>query len=179
MVQTSRSSVVNLTRLDKSGPTEVLIEPDVSALAEMAEHLGLAQLRKLKFSGHLTPVGREDWQLSAHLGATVVQPCVVSLEPVTTRIEQKVTRHYLHDFAEPEEAEAEMPEDDTDEALPERLDLQAVMLEALALALPDFPRAEGVDLGALEAAPPGAAPFEEAKENPFSVLAQIKEPDPE
>ncbi len=77
-----------------------------------------------------------DWRLEAKLGATVVQPCVVTAEPVTTRIDDPVTRRYLAQMPEPQGDEVEMPEDDSAEPLPDVLDLSAVMAEALALALP-------------------------------------------
>jgi hypothetical protein len=44
-------------------------------------------VRKLRFIGTLEPEGAQDWRLTADLGATVVQPCVVTLAPVTTRLE--------------------------------------------------------------------------------------------
>jgi uncharacterized metal-binding protein YceD (DUF177 family) len=73
-----------------------------------------------------------------------VQPCVVTLAPVTTRIEEPVERRFRADLPEPPQgAEIEMPEDDALEPLPETLDLGRVMTEALALAIPEYPRAEG------------------------------------
>ncbi len=47
----------------------------------------------------------------------------------------------------PTDDEAEMPEDDTAEPLPEVIDPGAVMFEALALALPDYPRAPKAETG--------------------------------
>ena len=42
------------------------------------------------------------------------------------------------------------------EPLPQALDLGEVMVEALALALPPYPRAPGVELGEVVATEPGA-----------------------
>ena len=42
---------------------------------------------------------------------------------------------------EPEGGEVEMPQDDATEALGDTIDLHGLFAEALALALPDFPRA--------------------------------------
>jgi hypothetical protein len=69
---------------------------------------------------HAGARGRARLAAGGRLGATVVQPCVATLAPVTTRIETGVTRRYLADWQEPEGEEAEMPEDDTTEALPDR-----------------------------------------------------------
>ncbi len=157
------------------------LRPDAPQLAVLARELGLDTLRKLRFAGRLIPEGRRDWRLEATLGATVVQPCVVTLAPVTTRIDEAVTRRYLADAAPlvPEGDEIEMPEDDSIEPLPAVIDIDAVMLEALTLALPLYPRAEGAELGTLEAIPPGAAPLDEGRVHPFAGLAVLRKDTPE
>ncbi|MDG4648060.1 DUF177 domain-containing protein [Roseibacterium sp. SDUM158017] len=159
------------TRLD----LDFSIVPETEARRAAAETLGIEAVRKLRFEGTLHPVGARDWHLEARLGATVVQPCVVTLAPVTTRIDTELERRYLADFVEPEGDEAEMPQDDTAEALPERLDLSAVMLEALALALPDYPRAEGAELGEANFAEPGVAPMTDEDARPLAGLAALRD----
>lgn len=156
------------------------LRPAPADLTVLATDLGLDALRKLRFAGRLIPEGARDWRLEAVLGATVVQPCVVSLAPVTTRIDEPVTRRYLADPAPilPEGDEVEMPEDDSAEPLPAVIDIHAVMAEALALALPLYPRAPGAELGQLEVAPPGAEPLTEDKVHPFAGLAMLRKDDP-
>ncbi|MFW5641972.1 MAG: YceD family protein [Roseicyclus sp.] len=166
---------IPLRRLSRAAPVPVMREPGPEARAAAAEALGLEALRKLRLSGALIPEGRADWRLEARLGATVVQPCVVTLAPVTTRIDIDLARRYRADFEEPAADEAEMPEDDTAEALPDRLDLSAVMLEALALALPDYPRAEGADLAERHFAPPGVAPMTDEDARPLAGLAALRD----
>jgi uncharacterized metal-binding protein YceD (DUF177 family) len=155
------------------------LRPDAATLAALADEFGVDALRKLRFAGRLIPDGRRDWRLEARLGATVVQPCVVTLAPVTTRIDEPVTRRYLADPAPllPEGDEVEMPEDDTAEALPAVIDIDAVMTEALALAIPLYPRADGAELGSLQAAPPGAAPLDDTRVTPFAALAALRKDD--
>jgi uncharacterized metal-binding protein YceD (DUF177 family) len=109
--------------------------------------------------------------LRATLEAVVVQPCSVTLAPVTTRIEEPVLRRYMPDLPMPDPgSETEMPEDDSLEPLPDAIDLAAVLAEALALALPPFPRAPGAAFGAAVFAPPGVAPLTDADASPFAVL---------
>ncbi|WP_226780888.1 YceD family protein [Oceaniglobus trochenteri] len=151
------------------------LAPDAEERATLAAELGISALRKLRFEGSLAPVGRHDWTLTARLGATVVQPCVVTLAPVTTRIDTEVTRRYLADMTLPDTAgEVEMPEDDTAEPLPAAIDLTEVMAEALALALPDFPRAPGVELGETVITEPGKAPMRDEDARPFAGLAGLR-----
>lgn len=182
----ARDEIISLARLPRHAETEFELAPDTAARDGLATELGLEGLRKLRFSGRLIPEGKRDWRLEALLGATVVQPCVVTAEPVTTRIDQTVVRRYLADMREPEADELEMPEDDTAEPLPDRLDLGAVMTEALALALPDYPRAAGAELGAAVYAPPGVAPMTDEDAKPLAGLAALRgrlagghDPDPE
>jgi uncharacterized metal-binding protein YceD (DUF177 family) len=166
--------ILRLATLPTRAPTEFLRAPDAAACAALAERLGVSGLRKLRLAGRIAPRGPRDWELSAHLGATVTQPCTITLAPVTTRIEEEVARRYLADWTPPAAPEQEMPEDDSAEPLPETVDLDALMEEALALALPAFPRAPDAELGRIEAAPPGAAPFDAAVEHPFAALADMR-----
>lgn len=151
------------------------IAPEAEGRAAVAEELGIPGVRKLRFAGRLVPEGRRDWRLEAELGATVVQDCVVTLEPVTTRIDEAVLRRYLADLPEPEPGESEVPEDDV-EPLPQALDLGEVMVEALALALPPYPRAPGVELGEVVATEPGAEPLTEERAKPFAGLKDALRP---
>lgn len=153
------SRIVSLTGPDRAASRDFLLTPDAEARAALARLLDIDGVKKLRFEGRLSPEGKRDWKLQAKLGATVVQPCSVTLVPVSTRIDVDVTRRYLADLPEPLAGEVEMPEDDTIEPLPSTLDLGAVMAEALALALPDFPRAEGVELGPAVFTKPGTQPM--------------------
>ena len=176
MAETPENNVVRLS--DMTRALDFALKPDGDSRAALAGELGVSKIRKLTLIGRLTPEGKRDWRLEADLGATVVQPCVVTLEPVTTRIDETVTRRYLADMpdlSDLTEAEAEMPEDDTAEPLPATLDLQAVMAEALSLALPDFPRADGVAPVEASAVPPGADPLEEADVKPFAALKALRD----
>lgn len=152
--------------------------PDADIRAAIAAELGLIALRKFRFRGELRPLGRSDWDLHADLGASVVQACTITLDPVPARIDEAVRRTYLAHMPEPDGLEVEMPEDDTQEQLPAILDLGAVALEALALALPQWPRADGAALaedGRLQITPPGQAPIDDAQIRPFASLAALRD----
>lgn len=172
---TPPNGLLHLARLRRE-TTGFEIAPDAEARRALADALGLIELRKLRLSGQIAAEGAQGWRLTATLGATVVQPCVVTLEPVTTRIDEPVTRRYVPDLAPPPPGdEVEMPEDDTLEALPDVLDLGAVLAEALALALPQFPRSEGADLGTVRAAPEGVRPMADEEARPFAGLAALRD----
>lgn len=151
------------------------LRPDAQVRGEIAQRLGLSQLRKLRLAGQLRPEGASGWLLQAQLGATVVQPCVVTLEPVTTRLDEDIRRLYLPDLPEPEAGETEMPEDADVELLPATLNLAEVMEEALALALPPYPRAPGVDPADITVAAPGVVPMSEEEVRPFAGLSDLRD----
>ena len=168
-------TALRVAKLPQNSPTPFDLKPDRAHLDALAEALGLHGLRKLRFAGEITAQGGSDWLLTGHLGATVVQPCVVTLDPVTTRIEVPVRRLYLADWQPPEAEEAEMPEDDEAEALGTVIDPGAVMAEALALALPLYPRKDGAEPGDAAFAPPGADPLTDAEVKPFAGLSELRD----
>lgn len=161
---------------DLKRKTQFDLKPNATERGAIAKRLGITGVKKLTFTGSLSPLGKSDWDLQARLGATVVQPCVVTLDPVTTRIDEDLARRYLADMPDtPEAAEFEMPEDDTAEALPETLDLSAVMEEALALALPAWPRAPGVDAVDIAVTEPGQTPMTDDDAKPFAALKSLQQ----
>lgn len=131
----------------------------------LAAELGLAALARLRFAGRITPEGRADWLLEAELEAEVEQPCVVTLAPVRSLLREGVVRRFRADLPAPPPGETEMPEDDSLEPLGPEIDLPAILHEALALALPLYPRAPGA---ALPEPPPDEG------RRPFAGLAALR-----
>ena len=167
------SDTIRLAEVTK--PRRFALAPDAAAREAIAGRLGILGVKKLSFEGEIVPEGRDDWRLEARLGATVVQPCVVTLEPVTTRIDEDVARLYLTDMPEPEGDEVEMPEDDTAEAAPLAINVAEVMEEALALALPPWPRKEGVEPVEVSVSEPGIEPLSDDDVKPFAALKTLKD----
>ena len=175
-MRTDDTPRLRLAALSRSAPHPVLWEPDAEARARIARAADARALRKLRLDGALHPEGRSDWRLSATLGATVVQDCVVTTEPVTTRIDAPVERLYMSEVPQDSPGETEMGEDDDlIEPLPDTLDLGELVAEVLALELPAFPRRPAVALDPVSAAPPGATPITDADTKPFAGLAALRD----
>ncbi len=153
--------------------THVKFVPDVAARRAIAASLDLLDLPQMVFDGEIRSSGKRDMVLTGQLTAVAVQACSISLQPVRTRISETVARKYLADYEVPKGEEVEIPDDDTLEPLGDVIDAAAVAIEALALALPLYPRAAGVELGELAAAPPDAAPLRDADLKPFAGLAKL------
>lgn len=173
-------TLIRLADLNDRKGIEFDLRPDNTAA--LAERLDLTDLRKLRFSGQLVPEGKRGWLLKAELGATVVQPCIVTLAPVTTRIDDPVRRRYTPEFdnisAEETDRDGEgvpMPEDETLEPLPAVIDLMVVLEEALALALPLYPRADDAELGEAQFAGKGVEPLRDEDLRPFAGLAALRD----
>lgn len=156
-------------------PLRFDLVPDAGTRDRIAASLGLISLPTLRFSGELRPEGRHDVLLEARLTARVVQPCSVTLAPVPADIVETVRRRYVAGLEQPAGDEVEVPEDVDTEPLPEAIDGGAVAVEALALALPLYPRAPGAGLGEAVFAPPGVEPLRDTDLRPFAGLAALKD----
>ncbi|KUF11776.1 YceD family protein [Pseudoponticoccus marisrubri] len=164
--------------LRRNAETAFRIEPDAEARAAIAEVVGAQALRKLRLVGQLVPESGGGFRLEAELGATAVQGCVVTLEPVTTRIDTRVERRFVpaESLPDPEAgSETEMPEDDTIEPMGDVIDLEAVMTEALSLALPSYPRKDDVEAVEAQFAADGVTPMTDDDVKPFAGLAALRE----
>lgn len=155
-------------------PTRFTLAPNTAERAAMAAELGLLELPSFSLKGELQPAGKSDFHLDARLEARVVQPCSVTLAPVATDLRERVKRSFVKDFVVPEADEVEIPEDDSVDPLPEVIDMTAIALEALELALPLYPRAPGAELGEAVYAEPGTAPLKDVDLRPFAGLAALK-----
>ena len=176
--------VLDVSTLTKRKRTQIDLRPDSAQTKALMQDLKLSGLRKVSFKGQLTPTGKHDFLLVTELGATAVQPCTITLEPVTTRIETEIIRRFVADMPERgAEADAEedefggtaMLEDDTIEPLGRAIDLWRVLSEALALELPDYPRAEGAELGTVNITEPGKTALDEEAIKTFAGLAALKD----
>ena len=171
----SNQTSLRVADLPQNAATPFELRPDNDTLEPIKRELGLLGLRKLSFVGQLSAQGKRDWLLKGKLGATVIQPCVVTLEPVTTRIDTPVTRVFLADWTDPDEPEFEIPEDDETEPLGAEIDPAQVMIEALSLALPQYPRKDGAELEQADYTEPGKRAMTDEDVKPFAGLADLRD----
>jgi uncharacterized metal-binding protein YceD (DUF177 family) len=154
-------------------PTRFSYRPDASERADLAAGLNLITLHALDLTGEIRPSGRDELVLEATLTARADQPCSVTLVPVPANITESVRRRYVAGLDEPEGEEIEMPEDDSLEPMPEVIDLAEIASEALALALPLYPRAPGVEFAQTLHASDDVTPLTDAELKPFAGLQDL------
>ncbi|OSP55004.1 DUF177 domain-containing protein [Pseudoruegeria sp. SK021] len=166
---------MRLSDLSRRKPVPVSFVPDTETLRQMAKDLDILDVQKARMDGKLTAVGDRDWDLTAKFAATVTQACVATLAPVRTRIEDSLELRFRAGVDDTvTDSEMEMPDDDSLEPLPTSLDLTAILLEGLSLALPPYPRVEGAALDETNFTEPGKTPLRDEDLRPFAGLADLK-----
>ncbi len=136
--------------------------------------LGLTGLKKMRMTGQIAPLGSKSWQLDAELGATVSQVCVISSEPVRTRIDVELLIKFVPENKMPDENDETVLNEEF-EQLDKIIDIGIIATEALSLEIPLYPRKEGAELQNTTSAPAGEAAMSDAEIKPFAGLAALKE----
>ncbi len=159
------------------GETVIDLEADADERAALARRFGLLALDSLTAKVGLTPVDGGLVRVHGTLAAKVTQACVVTLEPVTTRVEGSFQRLYGTDA--PEEAGGLIADADAEES-PEpfthgAVDVGEAVAEQLALELDPFPRAPGAAFDGFSNGSKSVGDDDTGDAGPFAVLARLKE----
>jgi uncharacterized metal-binding protein YceD (DUF177 family) len=144
------------------------IEASAAERRALAQRFGILGIDRLAAEVRLNPVPR-GFRLDAALEAEVLQECVVTLDPVSSRIEETFSLVYGEVNESDAQDMAGAEEDIVEEPPGEELDIGEAVAQQLSLALDPYPRAPGASLPA-EALPPAEA------EHPFAALAKLKPP---
>ena len=145
-------------------------------LKAVASILSALTVIKMRICGKIRPSGAKDWVLKATVGATVTQSCVVTLDPVQTRIDTPITLTFVTDYPlDDGDSVTEMTTDETIEPLTDEIDLALIAIEAVALALPDYPKRQDAQLETTTFSETGIKPMTDADTKPFASLASLKD----
>lgn len=164
-------------RLD-SMPAEgrgLVLSADAEDRAALATRLEISAVDRLDVKLHADKF-RGGMRVHGRLDSVIVQPSVVSLEPVTQTISEPVDRVFLpggeKHFAGAAGAEVfvDLEGDDIPDHFegPEA-DLTELIVETLALAIDPYPHAEGETVGAVDVIE------DNESTSPFSSLKALKE----
>jgi hypothetical protein len=148
------------------------IVADTGTRDAIAKAADLAALPSLEAGFDLTRQGAEGLRLAGRVQATVVQNCVVTLEPIESMIHEAVDLMFLPEapIAPDSEGLQVVDAEDPPEALKDGVvDLGAVATEFLILGIDPYPRKPGTVFDA----PPPADP----RSSPFAALAALKKRD--
>ena len=169
--------LLEVATLSRAIETSFDLSPNRAMLDRIAVFLGLEALTTLRFKGHIQPRKKENWRIEARLTATLEQACVITLVPVPEKIDEQIVRDLLpsHQARENDAAEIELTAEDGPDYFADHIDIAAIALEQLALALEPYPRAPGAELKSDVFSAPGVAPLTDADLKPFAKLADLKE----
>jgi hypothetical protein len=162
---------VALTDVPETGRHFDLVA-DERARTQIARLAGLRALPRLAAAFDVTRRGRDGLSVAGRVSATVGQTCVVTLEPLDNEIDEPVDLVFMPTAAPPladaqEPAVAAAAHDDGPEALIDgTVDLGAIAVEFLMLAIDPYPRKAGAVFEAPSSGEPTA--------HPFAALAALK-----
>ena len=158
---------------------EIQLAPNAAERAAIAQWLEIEAVDQLTATVRLSRSGDDEYTYRASFAADVVQPCVVTLEPVPSHLEGEFERlfrvmpravggHRRKGAPPPASVELSSLEDDDPELIEGRsVDLAAPVIEEVSLALDPYPRAPGA---AFEAPKEEKSPAD----SPFAVLEALK-----
>lgn len=165
-------AVVRIDRLPAGG-REVAVSLDEPTRAALAETLKISAIDSFEATLTVTPL-RGGIRALGRLVADIVQPSVVTFEPVAQHIDEAVDRVFLPEQHSHKPAPgAEIYVDLEDEDFPDHIDgpevdLSALLIETLALAIDPYPRLPGESLDSLGIDVSGAPA------SPFAALEKLK-----
>ncbi len=145
---------------EKGATVEVAADADERAL--LAKAFGLVEIKALTGRFEVKRKGREA-VAKGEVTATVVQTCVVTLDPFDAEVKEAVDLRFAPDAPALDDDTA--PPDAPDPIVDGRIDLGAITAEFLALGLDPYPKKPGASF---------SFEGEDDKENPFAALAALK-----
>jgi len=143
---------------------------DAQTRAAVATLAGLAGLPRLEAGFDVTRRGRSGLHVVGRVSATVVQTCVVTLEPLENEVDEDIDIAFVPAAAssfDEHVGEVEVPLEDAPEPLiGGAIDLGAIATEFLMLGLEPYPRKPDAVLE--------LPPSSEEAAHPFAALAELK-----
>lgn len=165
-------AIVRIDRLPATG-RDLKVSLDEPTRAALAEMLKLSSVDSFAATLSVVPL-RGGIRAQGQLVADIVQPSVVTFEPVGQHVEEVIDRVFLPEAqAHKPTAGAEVFVDLDDEDFPDHIDgpevdLSALLIETLALAIDPYPRRPGESLDSLGIDVAGAPA------GPFAALEKLK-----
>ena len=174
-IEPELSRTVKAEDIPKKGRM-VLLRPNDDELKAIAKRLELVTLSMFDGEIKVQPEPGREISVRGMIRAGFTQNCVISGDLVATEVEFELFRMFAED-ADPfdglgrdEEDVIDPNVDDADPIIDGHIDVGEASVEELALRIPPYPKAEGVNF---DESTFTNDPKDE-KENPFSVLESLK-----
>ena len=165
------SYIISLEQIKREIECEFNLVCSKDALRELPKKLNVIEAKKASFNGYLKLQVANQIVLCGTVKAKLIQPCSLTLEPVVTTINEKISRTF---FIGPNETKPikksvfELTEKSFDnDIILDEINLGEVLMETISLETPDYPKKSGASIS--------LAPTESIdRENPFSILSKLK-----
>ena len=174
VTQAEFSRVIKTAALAAEGKTFHYEATDTER-ASIASWLSLVVLNRLEAAVEAIPQGKHGVRLKVAFTADLVQACVITLERVSTCLQEAFELLYLPEIPRQDSASAgvrsvdvDLDEDEPELLVGDTIDAGAAITEHLVLALDPYPRKSGVALDSSLCAS-GQRP-----DGPFSALRELK-----
>lgn len=166
-------AIVRIDRMPATG-RDLKVSLDTETRARLAKELKLTAIDSFEATLVVAPL-RGGIRALGRLVCDIVQPSVVTFEPVGQHIDESVDRVYLpepHGHQKPTPG-SELFVDLEDDDFPDHLDgpevdLSALLIETLALAIDPYPRRDGESLDSL------GVDLKNGPSGPFAGLEKLK-----
>ncbi len=168
--------IVQFSSMPKKGQfLKITLNADESAA--MCAFYNLLGIDSFKAEISITRKTTNKFIIKGSLKALVIQPCVVSFEPVETNVDEIIDtflipaseiEHYMEKADEEGSLVLDVDEDVPDTYQNDNYDIGALILEYFAIGLTPYPQAENVELDKRKL-------DVEKKVSPFAELAQLKD----
>lgn len=174
------SEWIDTDTLDEKGLSRH-ISADEAACEALARRLGVQEVKALEADLKIMPAAGGTFEVTGGFKADIVQTCVVTLEPIESRIEEPLEgwftdREKTLSFAKARQdrdtkkghVEVEMLDEreDPEEMVNGHIDLGELVTQHLSLAINPYPHKEGVsyEFGDDQPVKPARNPFEALKD---------------
>jgi uncharacterized metal-binding protein YceD (DUF177 family) len=168
-----------------SEPQEVSVSATAEERAALAQRFSLLAVDELSARLRLARVrGGGVVRLQGSLDAEIVQSCVVTLEPIRSRLAEEFGIDFIPpaEAADAREVELHPFEEESEPLTGDGIDLGEVVAEQMGLSLNPYPRRPGVSIADYAELPLGRgvtmsteeAPPPTEAEHPFAALRRLK-----
>lgn len=166
-------------KVDELGPNPKKIHFDASEKerADLSLRFGLVSMSYLKGTVELKRLSGKKIELKAAASTKIVQTCVVSLKPITSKLDVSFRRVYGSPQVNQNHSEEVVLDleqaDDLDPIIGGIIEIGEAISEELGLEIDPFPRADGIEFDEFGVGPELTQDEVKVK-NPFAALADLK-----
>ena len=162
----SLETLIDVETLPVKGPYRGALAAGNAELAALSDRFGFVEIDHLDVSIEIARVGPDTWDVKGRLQARLVQPCIVTGDPVPETVDFDIEERYVRASYEDEEVVVGL--DDSEPLVDGSIELGEMVAQSLALAVNAWPRT--VD------APDEFKAGDVEDAHPFASLGSLKMP---